>query len=468
VKKIYLIGICGVAMGSLAGILAQYGYEVSGSDEHVYPPMSDKLREWGVPVFEGFSRENIGSPDMVIIGNAISRGNPEAEHVLDARIPYMSMARAFTEIVMPGKEVIAVCGTHGKTTTTALLAHILETAGLSPSFFVGGVARNYNSNFRIGEGRYFVIEGDEYDSAFFEKIPKFIVYRPHHCIMTSLEFDHADIYSNIDEIILWFKRFVSIIPGNGSIVYSGEYSVLNEVVKGSRSRLLRYGGADADYSVSPGAVDGEMISLQVAYRGGVLDLGSELIGSFNYQNILAAVSMAVELGVDTGKIQDAVRTFQGVKRRQELLFSSDPLKIYEDFAHHPTAIKAILSSMRERYPSSVIWAIYEPRSATSRRNVFQDSLGESFLDADHIAIKTPYKLSGIAEDQRIDIGAVVEGLRTHGRGAEIFNDVDDILEDIFSKMIFSHSNIIIIMSNGGFDGIYGKITQRASVISGRC
>jgi UDP-N-acetylmuramate: L-alanyl-gamma-D-glutamyl-meso-diaminopimelate ligase len=212
-------------------------------------------------------------------------------------------------------------------------------------------------------------------------------------------------------------------------------------------------------------VDREMISLQVAYRGGVLDLGSELIGNFNYQNILAAVSMAVELGVDTGKIQNAVRTFQGVKRRQELLFSSDPLKIYEDFAHHPTAIKSILSAMRERYPSSVLWAIYEPRSATSRRNVFQDSLGKSFLDADHIAIKTPYKLSGIAGDQRIDIGSVVKELRFHGRGAGIFDDVEDILDDIFGKMSFSESNIVVVMSNGGFDGIYGKIIQRASVIS---
>jgi len=465
VNKIYLIGICGVAMGSLAGMLKDLGYDVSGSDEHVYPPMSDKLRDWDIPVFEGFSADNIVSPDLVIIGNAVSRGNPEAEYVLNNRIPYMSMARAFAELVMPGKEVIAVCGTHGKTTTTALLAYILDVAGLSPSFFVGGVARNYNSNFKIGEGRFFVIEGDEYDSAFFEKIPKFIVYRPHHCILTSLEFDHADIYANIDEIILWFKRLVSVVPENGNIIYSGQYPVLGDVIAGSRSKVVRYGVEGADYSVSSGTVDGEMISLQVVSPGGGLDLGSELIGDFNYQNILAAVSMAVELGVDKENIQEAVKTFKGVKRRQELLFSSDPLKIYEDFAHHPTSIRSIISAMRKRYPSSVIWSIYEPRSATSRRNVFQDSLGESFLDSDYIAIKTPYKLSGIAEEQRIDTGAVVHELKKYGKDAVVFDVVDDVIEDIFNKMKFVNQNIVIIMSNGGFDGIYRKIVERAQALS---
>ncbi|HON79930.1 MAG TPA: Mur ligase family protein [Spirochaetota bacterium] len=464
-NKIYLIGICGVAMGSLAGMLKDLGYDVSGSDEHVYPPMSDKLRDWDIPVFEGFSADNIVSPDLVIIGNAVSRGNPEAEYVLNNRIPYMSMARAFAELVMPGKEVIAVCGTHGKTTTTALLAYILDVAGLSPSFFVGGVARNYNSNFKIGEGRFFVIEGDEYDSAFFEKIPKFIVYRPHHCILTSLEFDHADIYANIDEIILWFKRLVSVVPENGNIIYSGQYPVLGDVIAGSRSKVVRYGVEGADYSVSSGTVDGEMISLQVVSPGGGLDLGSELIGDFNYQNILAAVSMAVELGVDKENIQEAVKTFKGVKRRQELLFSSDPLKIYEDFAHHPTSIRSIISAMRKRYPSSVIWSIYEPRSATSRRNVFQDSLGGSFLDSDYIAIKTPYKLSGIAEEQRIDTGAVVHELKKYGKDAVVFDVVDDVIEDIFNKMKFVNQNIVIIMSNGGFDGIYRKIVERAQALS---
>lgn len=464
-NKIYLIGICGVAMGSLAGMLKDLGYDVSGSDEHVYPPMSDKLRDWDIPVFEGFSADNIVTPDLVIIGNAVSRGNPEAEYVLNNRIPYMSMARAFAELVMPGKEVIAVCGTHGKTTTTALLAYILDVAGLSPSFFVGGVARNYNSNFKIGEGRFFVIEGDEYDSAFFEKIPKFIVYRPHHCILTSLEFDHADIYANIDEIILWFKRLVSVVPENGNIIYSGQYPVLGDVIAGSRSKVVQYGGEGADYSVSSGAVDGEMISLRVVSRERGLDLGSELIGDFNYQNILAAVSMAVELGVDKERIREAVKTFKGVKRRQELLFSSDPLKIYEDFAHHPTSIRSIISAMRKRYPSSVIWSIYEPRSATSRRNVFQDSLGESFLDSDYIAIKTPYKLSGIAEEQRIDTGAVVHELKKYGKDAVVFDVVDDVIEDIFNKMKFANQNIVIIMSNGGFDGIYRKIVERAQALS---
>src|SRR4030042_2014920 len=219
-RKIYLIGICGIAMGTLATMFQEKGYAVSGSDQNIYPPMSDMLNQIGIALYNGFSADNIDDPDLVIVGNAISRGNPEVEYVLNNRIPYMSMAQALYNFFLRGNEVIAVCGTHGKSTTSALLAHILETAGLSPSFFVGGVVRNYRSNYKIGNGRFFVIEGDEYDSAFFEKVPKFIFYRPDHLVLTSLEFDHADIYRDLGEIDLWFRRLVNMIPSEGSIVYS--------------------------------------------------------------------------------------------------------------------------------------------------------------------------------------------------------------------------------------------------------
>ena len=235
-KNIYMIGICGVAMGTLASMLHERGHAVSGSDQNIYPPMSDILQKSGMKLHGGFSASHVGSPDLVIVGNAISRGNPEVEHVLNRRIPYRSMAGALREFFLEGKEVVAVAGTHGKSTTTALLAHLLESAGLSPSFFVGGVARNYDANYRLGTGRHFIIEGDEYDSAFFEKVPKFIFYRPSHLVLTSLEFDHADIYRDLAEIELWFRRLVNIVPSEGSIVYSADYPNLKEIAAASRSR----------------------------------------------------------------------------------------------------------------------------------------------------------------------------------------------------------------------------------------
>lgn len=459
--SIHMIGICGVAMGSLAGMLKQLGYRVSGSDEHIYPPMSDMLREWGVPVCEGFSAGNVDSPDLVIIGNAISRGNPEAERVLDGKIPYMSMAQALRDLVFGGREVIAVAGTHGKTTTTALLAHILDVAGMRPSFFVGGVAGNYGSNFRLDEGRHFVIEGDEYDSAFFEKIPKFILYRPHHCVLTSLEFDHADIYSNMGEISLWFKRLVNIVPSRGHIVYSAGCDALAGVVSASRSQLTGFGGDRGEVRWRFLRRRNGIAEIEISDGAASFQCGTSLIGSFNYMNIAAAAAMALRLGVAPEAIIRAVGSFRGVRRRQELIFSGDRLLIYEDFAHHPTAITLVLEAFRAEYPDARIWAVYEPRSATSRRNVFQNELPASFARANHVLIKNPFKLESIPEGERIDIGRVVDDIRARGVDANLFSDVESIIEYAFAAMDRGRSNVIIIMSNGGFDGIYTKITARA-------
>ncbi len=479
IKSIYMIGICGVAMGSLAGMLKERGYSVSGSDQHVYPPMSDMLAAWGINVLGGFDAAHVGSPDLVIVGNAVSRGNPEAEHVLNRDIPYMSMAQAIREFFLEGKEVIAVAGTHGKTTTTALLAHILETAGLDPSFFVGGVPRNYNSNFKLGTGPHFIIEGDEYDSAFFEKVPKFIIYRPRHLVLTSLEFDHADIYTDLDEIKLWFRRLVNIVPSEGHIVYSDKYQSLTEILSRSFSRCLSFGGPGADFAVSCNGRGDGVSELVFSGPGGVeMPLVSKMAGDFNYANIAAAASMALLLGVRPGPIREAVAGFDGVKRRQELIYQDGKVSIYEDFAHHPTAIASVLAAMRERYPKARLWAVYEPRSATSRRRVFQDELPGAFSDADAILIKTPYRLEGIPEDDRIDIPRVAEELRSRGKNAEVMDNVDDIVEAVFGDMDASAApaargqapaargqvNVIVIMSNGGFDGIYAKMISRAGML----
>jgi len=461
IKDIYLIGICGVAMGTLAGMLKKSGYMVRGSDSGIYPPMSDKLKEWEIDAYNGYNAENVGKPDLAIIGNAISRGNPEAEYVLNKRIPYMSMAQAIYNFFLKDKEIISVSGTHGKTTTTALLNNILVAAGEDPSCLIGGVSVNLNSNFRIGGGKHFIIEGDEYDSAFFEKIPKFIVYKPHHLVLTSLEFDHADIYNNLDEIKLWFRRLVNITPSEGEIIFSNDYSNLIEVTEKSFSKLTSFGKGDSDFKYEFCGYSGIFSGIKIiSKKYGKIDIKTKLFGEYNYANITAAAAMALQLGIGIEDIKKAVEMFEGVKRRQELIYESGNLKIYEDFAHHPTAINFFLSEMKNRFPDSCLWAVYEPRSATSRRNIFQKELPLSFRFADKVLLKNPFSMNGIPEQERIDISSVLNEIKASGKEAVLFNNADEILNFIFGN-IKKDNNIIAIMSNGSFDGIYDKIKVRA-------
>lgn len=456
-----MIGVCGIAMGTLAGMLKAMGHNVTGSDANVYPPMSDKLTEWGIKIYNGYDADNVGSPELVIIGNAVSRGNPEAEFVLDSGLPYISMAQALRNFFLKDKETIAVSGTHGKTTTTALLFHILESAGEDPSCLIGGVSKNLNSNFKIGKGKYFIIEGDEYDSAFFEKIPKFILYKPQHLILTSLEFDHADIYSSLDEIKLWFKRLVNIIPSRGHVIYSSEYNNLEYAVKDSFSVCTSYGQISSGYNYKFTEYSGSFSFFRIiSEKSGTIEFKTKLLGDYNLANITAAAAMALELGIEKDRIVKAVETFEGVKRRQELIFENKGLRIYEDFAHHPTAINFFLNELRRRFPESMIWAVYEPRSATSRRNVFQNELPDAFNSADRILIKNPFNLNSVPRDERIDIESVVNSIRKKNKEAEIYNDVDLIIDNIFDNLT-TDNDIIAIMSNGGFDGIYAKIISRA-------
>ncbi len=448
-------------MGTLAGMLKQRGYDVSGSDENVYPPMSEMLQKWGIDIYRGYDEKNIGKPDLVIIGNVISRGNIEAEYALDNRIPYLSMAQSLYNFFLKDKEVVSISGTHGKTTVTALLSHILTAAGEEPSFLVGGVSKNYGANYKMGAGKYFIIEGDEYDSAFFEKIPKFIVYRPHHLILTSLEFDHADIYNNLDEIKLWFKRLVNLIPSNGNIVYSGEYQRLEELANNKYSKSYSFGKPESEFGCQFLGFSDIYANLKITNKTREdIDLRTQLFGDFNYSNISAAVSMALLLGVKKEHIQSAVESFEGVKRRQELIYNSESIKVYEDFAHHPTAIKSILNGIKQKYKDSIIWAIYEPRSATSRRNILENELTGSFYSADKILIKTPYNLDLIAKSDRIDIDKVIRDIKNEKKEARLFENADKIVEFTCNEIDIKMNNIIVIMSNGGFDGIYGKLIDR--------
>ena len=455
-----MTGVCGVGMGSLAGMLSALGHIVTGSDSAVYPPMSHKLPEWGIQVKEGFDPSHVENPDLVVIGNAMSRGNPEVEYVLDHRIPYMSMANTLYEFFLKNREVIAVAGTHGKTTTTALLAYILDRAGLDPSFFVGGVASNYGSNFRLGGGKYFVIEGDEYDSAFFEKIPKFILYRPQHCILTSLEFDHADIYRDMDELELWFTRLLRLVPSNGSVVYSSLYPHLNNVMQYCYSHRYSFGKSGADYMYSfKKKEDKEYLEIRGKGLESPLEIETGLFGDFNYQNISAAVIMALRLGVPAETIPGAVAGFTGVERRQRLLHESENLVIYEDFAHHPTAIEKMLLAAAERYPEAELLAVYEPRSATSRRNTFQSLLPSAFNPARTVYIRQPSLMEKIPESERINMEQVVQEIRSSGKDALLMPDGNAIIEEIVScvRQNPSKKRVIVIMSNGGFDGIYDRV-----------
>ncbi|MFC1669550.1 UDP-N-acetylmuramate--L-alanine ligase, partial [Spirochaetota bacterium] len=384
---------------------------------------------------------------------------PEAEYVLNENLPYLSMAGALNRFFLQGKEVIAVSGTHGKSTTTALLAHILETAGLSPSFFLGGSANNFNSNYKLGVGRHFVIEADEYDSAFFEKFPKFIYYKPNHLIITSLEFDHADIYNNIDEIELWFKRLVNIVPSNGNIIYSAEYPGIRNVLSKSMSNTLTYGKGGSDFSYAFKGYHDDFS--KVTFNGDNCDFEIEtgLFGDFNYQNITGAVSMALKLGIDKESMGNAVKTFKGVKRRQEVIFRKDNVIVYEDFAHHPTSVNGVINSMKERHGDAFIWAVYEPRSATSRRNIFQDELSHSFSGADRVIIKSPYKIDKIESDKRLDMDRLKSDFDEMGRRIDVFDDIGKIIELVENEIDVSQKNVIVIMSNGGFDGIYESMEK---------
>ncbi len=467
IKEIYMVGIGGIAMGTLAGMLKSQGYNIVGSDENIYPPMSDMLKRWEIETFSGFDAANISQPDLAIIGNVVSRGNVEAEHILNMKIPYLSMAQALYDFFLKDKEVISISGTHGKTTTTALMAHILEVAGEGPSFFIGGVAKNYNTNFKLGNGKYFVIEGDEYDSAFFEKIPKFILYRPYHAVLTSLEFDHADIYNSFDEIKIWFKRLVNIIPSKGNIIFSAGYTHLKDVVSRSFSHCCSFGNDGADFCYKFIKYSGKYAELRIISKDFEnIDLKTTLMGDYNYQNITSAVSMALQLGVDIALIRKAVASFEGVKRRQELIYDSEGIKIYDDFAHHPTSIRSVLKEMKKKYSEATVWAVYEPRSATSRRSIFQDDLPQAFFAADKTIIKQPYKLDSIPENEQIDIKKVLQIIKNEGKDARLFNNVDKIVDSIFSEIRpGNETNIIVIMSNGGFDGIYTKMIKKAEALA---
>ncbi|MBI3611023.1 MAG: UDP-N-acetylmuramate:L-alanyl-gamma-D-glutamyl-meso-diaminopimelate ligase [Nitrospirae bacterium] len=459
-RHIHLIAICGTGMAALAGMLKAAGYRVTGSDANVYPPMSTMLERQGISYRVGFRPENIEpDTDLVVIGNAVSKTNPEVLAVLERGLPYRSFPQALAEFFLDGRVPIVVAGTHGKTTTAALAAWVLDCAGLSPGFLIGGWVKNFDANSRPGTGRYFVVEGDEYDTAFFDKGPKFLHYRPHAAILTSIEFDHGDIYNSLDEIKAAFRTFVRLIPSDGMLLAAEGDPNVQEVIREASCDTSTYGlNSSGRWHAEEIRFDTKGVSFRVMKDR--TDLGrfrSPLVGKHNLNNAVAVIGLAFSLGLSADAIQKGIESFHGVKRRQEVAGEVNGIIVMDDFAHHPTAIRETLAGLRLQYPGRRIWAIFEPRSATSRRNVFQREFPSSFEPADRIVIAGLFAPEKIPAEQRLDPKRVAEDLRVLGKEAAFIPTADEIVRTVSPQL--KSGDLVCVMSSGGFDGIHGKLLK---------
>jgi UDP-N-acetylmuramate: L-alanyl-gamma-D-glutamyl-meso-diaminopimelate ligase len=474
-KHIHLIGICGTAMASLAGMLKQRGFHVTGSDAAAYPPMSDFLRELGIPVAQPFDAKNLDPrPDLVVVGNAMSRGNVELEHVLDQRIPFCSLPQLLHDEFLRGKEVLVVAGTHGKTTTTSMLAWIFHSAGLEPSFLIGGIAENFGSSFHLGTGKHFILEGDEYDTAFFDKGPKFLHYFPDAVILTSVEFDHADIYKDLDAVETAFKRLVNLIPRRGRIAafdgFAGEAKEspsLDRCLAKAFCPVERYGaGPHANWKVTNLQFEPARTSWTVFHDGQAwAEFEFLLAGEYNVWNAAAAAALAASCGVPKEAIAAALKTFKSVKRRLEVKAQVNGITIIDDFAHHPTAIAGTLKALRARYPGARLWAILEPRSNTLRRRVLQTDLARSLAQADEVIVAGVFRSEAVPENERLELPALAAEIGRNGRRARLLADADAIVETISPEM--QSGDVVAVLSNGGFGGIYEKLPARLRELAGK-
>ena len=465
-------------MASLAGMLQLQGHRVTGSDAAAYPPMSDQLAGLKIPVREPYAESNLEPrPDLVVVGNAISRGNVELEYVLDQRIPFCSMAAILHDEFLIGRESLVVAGTHGKTTTTSMLAWIYEVASrldaaFAPSFLIGGVAENFGSSFKVrelGDGKTrqpFLIEGDEYDTAFFDKGPKFLHYFPDAAILTHVEFDHADIYADLESVKTAFKRFVNLIPRRGRIVAFDGSANVGECVAKAFCTVERYGFDPASYwNVSELRHD-ETETIWKLKRDGLAfaDLSVPMAGEHNALNATAAAALAAGQGIPVSAIREALATFKSVKRRLEVRAEVGGVTVVDDFAHHPTAIRETLRALRERYPGRRLWAVLEPRSNTLRRNVFAGALVESLALADRVVLAAVFKSESIPVAERLVPEEVVANLNASGTPAAMLADADAIVGALAEQV--RAGDVVAIMSNGGFGGIYEKLPRALEAKAG--
>jgi UDP-N-acetylmuramate: L-alanyl-gamma-D-glutamyl-meso-diaminopimelate ligase len=456
--KLHLSAICGTAMASLAGLLRERGHEVTGSDQDVYPPMSTQLAALGIAIRSPYAEENVpADADLVVVGNALSRGNPEVEAVLDRRQRFTSLPALLAEEFLRPRQSLVVAGTHGKTTTTSLLAYLLHAAGLDPSFLVGGVPVDFGRSYRLGGGRHFVIEGDEYDCAFFDKRPKFVHYLPSVAIVANVEYDHADIYPDLEAVKLAFVRLLQVVPRNGLLIAGTESPAVQEILGHARCRVETFGlheGADwraTDVRTAPAGT-----AFRLLRRG--RDEGEFLLplaGEHNVRNALAALAVASDTGVAIEAARGALPGFHGIKRRLEVRGESGGVTVYDDFAHHPTAVAVTLAALRATMAGGRLVAVFEPRSYTSRTRVFQDDFARAFTGADRVLIASAHLPGKVPEAERLSEQQLVAGINARGGSAEFVPTVDAIVRRLAATV--QPGDRVAILSNGGFGGIHDKL-----------
>lgn len=460
VKHIHFIAICGTAMGSLAAMLKSQGYKITGSDDHIYPPMSTFLEEQSIKIYHGFSAKHLEpKPDLVIIGNAMSRGNPEVEAVLERKIPYQSLPAALKEFFIQGKYSIVVSGTHGKTTTGSLIAWLLEDAGKSPSFFIGGILKNFGQGFKIGKGNIFIIEGDEYDSAFFDKKPKFFHYLPDLVVLNNIEFDHADIYDNLDQIKLEFRRLINLIPRNGLLLAGTDNANVRELISAAYCAVQTFGlNSNWYWSAQNISYSPENTTFDVIKRSEFFGRFSlPLSGDHNIHNALAAIGVAHFHGLTNSEIQQGLSSYKSVKKRLEIKAAIKDIIIYDDFAHHPTEVKMTIEALRLQYPDRKIWAVFEPRTATSKRKVAEEGYSQAFDAADVIIIAPLHLPEKVKEQERLSAEHLVSKIKARKKEAYYIESVNNIVNYLIDNI--NPHDLILIMSNGAFGGIHDLLIE---------
>jgi len=457
---IHLLGICGTGMAALAGILKEQGFRVTGSDEHVYPPMSTMLEGLGIPLQNGYRPENLTPvPDLVVVGNVIRRENPEAQAVLAQNLPRLSLPEALNRFLVGDRQSIVVAGTHGKTTTTALISWLLFALGLDPGFMVGGIAKNFQANYRVGRGRHVVMEGDEYDTAFFDKRPKFVHFTPRAAVLTSIEFDHADIYPDLNVIIQAFETFLSTIAPGGRVLAWGDAPLVREVCGRNHAPVAFYGlNGDVAWQAAmlrPGPGGMHFTVLKDGARWGEFFL--PMVGEHNVLNALAALAVLSEVGVEAPPLQKALPGFKGVKKRQEVAGEFDGVLVVEDFAHHPTAVRVTLAAVRQAYPKRRLVAAFEPRTNTSRRRIFQEPYARAFKDADLVLVREPPDLWKVAPEEQFSSRELIADLQAEGQEALYFPDTDALLEGLLHTL--RPGDVVLMMSNGDFNHLAPRLCE---------
>jgi UDP-N-acetylmuramate: L-alanyl-gamma-D-glutamyl-meso-diaminopimelate ligase len=465
----HLIGICGTAMASLAGMLKTRGHAVSGSDENVYPPMSTMLESIGIQIMRGYNSTNLTrAPDCVVVGNAIPRGNPEVEETLNRRLIYRSLPEVLKDEFIRGRRSLVLAGTHGKTTTTSLAAWVADQAGLNPSFMVGGVVQNFGVSFRVTDSNYFIIEGDEYDTAYFDKGPKFMHYQPEIAVVNNIEFDHADIYKDLDAVKLAFRRLMNLVPGNGRLIAGWDSPPVRDVVSSFGQKLFTqletFGTSDdAKWQARDIRLSDGMTHFTVWREGGGwAEFSTPLIGDFNIRNCLAVIVAADAWGINQQTIADALRTFKSVRRRLEVRGEVNGITVIDDFAHHPTAVRETLAALRTKYSDRRLVAVFEPRSRTSCHETFQAAYIEAFAPADYVIVSRVYDAQRAAEMGGVlDIEQLIEDVSATGKSAYAITDVEEIVGALKSEL--QAGDVVAIMSNGGFGGIHEKLIAALSV-----